>query len=126
MKKHLITISSVFVTGIVCRGLLIKVIRKVLIDELDKMSKEPLTNKQFESPIFETRREADNILSDMMKIIEDYGVVTLLEVNDLLCISGCYTDKYYGWTDISGATLVAAKNGYTINLPMALLIKEDK
>lgn len=68
-------------------------------------------------PIFETRRDAEEILNYMEDLIDEYGFVTVADLYDLVGVSGNYTDNKYGWTDISNAEIVRVRDGYMIKLP---------
>lgn len=70
--------------------------------------------------IFGTRKDADEAVSDMLKILKAYGQVT---VNDLYCIAGLTNDpkaEEYGWTiveHIAKAPIGRVRNGWIIDLP---------
>ena len=68
-------------------------------------------------PIFETRRDAEEILNYIGDLIDEYGFVTVADLYDLAGVSGNYTNNKYGWTDISNAEIVRLKDGYMIKLP---------
>lgn len=75
----------------------------------------------FDDIIFDTRGEAEQVLSSMDDLIDVYGTVSVADLYDLAGITGRnYTDNKYGWTDIRTARVVRVKEGYTLELPRAL------
>ena len=67
--------------------------------------------------ILETRGEAENVLIQLNEILERYHMVSLNDLNDILNITGPWTDQKYGWTDLSNATIVRVRDGYLLSLP---------
>ena len=74
--------------------------------------------------ILETRGEAEEVLSRMDEIIDNYdGIVSVADLYDLVGITGSYTDHKYGWTNLRNAKVVRVREGYILDLPKALPIK---
>ena len=69
--------------------------------------------------IFESRGEAEDLLIQLNEIIEQYHMVSMSDLNDILNITGLYTytDQKYGWTDLSTATTSKVREGYALRLP---------
>ena len=65
----------------------------------------------------ESRGEAEEVLNKMDELLDAYGVVTIADLNDLLGISGEYTDNKYGWTNLRNARVVRVRDGYMLDLP---------
>lgn len=74
----------------------------------------------FDDIILESRGEAENVLSTMDALIEEYGVVSVSELNELVGVTGYYTDNKYGWTSLRTASVVRVRDGYMLKLPKAL------
>lgn len=75
----------------------------------------------FDDIIFDTRGEAEQVLSSMDDLIDVYGTVSVADLYDLAGVTGRnYTDNKYGWTDIRTARVARAREGYTLELPRAL------
>lgn len=73
--------------------------------------------KTYDQVELRTRREAITVLDSMDDLIRRYGHVTIGDLNELLGITGEYTDERYGWTSVRGAEIVSTRNGYKILLP---------
>ena len=74
----------------------------------------------FNDVILDSRWEAEDVLSRMDELIDNYGIVSVADFYDLCGITGSYTDNKYGWTDIRSAQVVRVRDGYKIKLPRAL------
>lgn len=71
----------------------------------------------------ETRGEAEAVLSRMDEIMEEYEVVRVADMYDLVGVTGEHTDNKYGWTNIRNAEIVRVRDGYKIKMPRALPIR---
>lgn len=77
----------------------------------------------FEDPLFETRGDAEIVLSQMDDIIERYRVVKISDLYDLAGISTYnYCLSNYGWTDLRSASVQRVSDGYVIKFPKAMPI----
>lgn len=71
--------------------------------------------------IFETRKDAENVIANMKKIINRHGFVTVSDLYDLCNLSNIsYGNKNRGWNDISSCKPVRVKAGYIIDLPKSI------
>lgn len=72
----------------------------------------------FRDIILETRGEAEEVLSNLVDIVYDYGSASVADLYDLVGVTGNFTDNKYGWTDLSGTRVNRARGGgYIIDLP---------
>lgn len=76
----------------------------------------------FDDIKFDTRGDAENVLIAMEQEIDNYGIVSVADLYELVGITGNYTDNKYGWTDLRTADVVRCRDGYTLKLPRALPI----
>ena len=76
----------------------------------------------FQDLIFESRGEAEEVLTNLLDLIADYGVASVADLYDLVGITGPFTDNKYGWTDLRTASVSRTREGYIINLPKAVAI----
>lgn len=76
------------------------------------------TAHDFRDIILQTRGEAEEVLSNLVDIVYDYGSASVADMYDLVGITGNFTDNKYGWTDLSGCRVNRARGGgYIIDLP---------
>ena len=83
--------------------------------------------RDYEDISFDTRQDAERVLSKMIGTIERYdGTVS---VADLLSFTGfktSYTDRKYGWTNLEKARTYRGRDGrYYIDFPEPMPIEDD-
>lgn len=73
----------------------------------------------FEELEFETRQDASVILSLMYDALRDYGSVSVAEFYAWADVQGNFTDRNWGWRDLSGTgpTRNSRTGKFTLNLP---------
>lgn len=76
----------------------------------------------FDEIILESRGEAEEVLSHLVDLTEDYGQATIADLYSLVGMTSAFTDDKYGWTNLSTATVSRVREGYLINLPKAILV----
>lgn len=69
--------------------------------------------------VLATRAEGEEAVTMMYMLLEQYGVVTVAELYDLLDVSSSFTDHKWGWYDLQGTRVSRARGGggYVLNLP---------
>lgn len=73
--------------------------------------------------VFDTRAEAEEVVTRMGELIDTYGVVSVADMYDMAGISCDYTYNKYGWTSVNNAVVMSIRGGgYIIKLPKAMLI----
>lgn len=74
---------------------------------------------------FETRGDAEAVLSGMEEILSQYDFVTIADLYDLAEIStNNYNVHKYGWNDLREAQVVRSRGGFAIKLPRAIPFKQ--
>ena len=77
----------------------------------------------FDNVTFEEIADAEEVLNQMIDILEDYKSVSVADFCDLANITDEYTDRKYGWTNLSRAEVRRTSGGeYYIKLPKAMLL----
>lgn len=77
----------------------------------------------YDDVIFDSRGEAEEVLSSMYDILDRYKVVSVADLFDLVGLQCKYTDNKYGWMDLRGSEVVRTfDGGYSIRLPKAMSI----
>lgn len=80
------------------------------------------TGYSYDDIILDSRSEAEEVLTRMEELIDQYGMVSVADLYDLVGITGNYTDNKYGWTNIRSAEPIRVRDGYMLRLPKALPI----
>lgn len=71
----------------------------------------------YDEIIIDNRGEAEEVLSALDEIIDQYKAATVLDFYDLVGVTGKHTDQKFGWTDLRSAQVVRVREGYVIKLP---------
>lgn len=72
---------------------------------------------------FDSRGEAEVVKDALLDQIEEFGMVSIGDLYDLVEVTGNYTDYKYGWTDLRTACVERSRNGFYIRLPRAVALK---
>ena len=86
-------------------------------DPRPQLSRQARANHDFREIIIATRAEAEDIRDKMFQLINDYEQVTVLDLYEMVGISGNFTEEKWGWTDIRGMGIVRVARGYLLDLP---------
>lgn len=68
---------------------------------------------------FESRAEADEVLTCMCDLIDQYGSASVADLFDLAGLSCPHTYNKYGWTALRIAEIARVGGGYVLKLPKA-------
>lgn len=77
----------------------------------------------FEDIILESRGDAEKTLDRMFDILEQYGVVTVGDLYQLLGLTTKETDFDWGWEDLGRASTKRVSAGYLLELPKTKYIQ---
>lgn len=86
-------------------------------DSRRDISRNARARHDFDEVIFETRGEAEQVLSLLVDQIIEYQQATVADFYGFVGITSNYTDDKYGWTDLRDASVSRVRNGYLINFP---------
>jgi hypothetical protein len=76
----------------------------------------------FTGVILESRSEGEHVLNEMAMIIEQYNLVTVADLYELVGISAEFTDQNFGWPDLENASVRRVREGWTLDLPRPKVI----
>lgn len=69
--------------------------------------------------LLSSKQDAINILEGMNDIIEQYGVVSVSDLNDMAGYPTSHIDNKWGWMNLSDVQIRQTREGYLIDLPPA-------
>lgn len=69
--------------------------------------------------LLSSREEAENVLETMHDIIDQYEVVSVADLNEMLGQPIGHTDNKWGWYFVTGTRIVQSREGYLLDLPPA-------
>ena len=73
----------------------------------------------YDDLVFDTRGDAEVVLTQMDEMLDRFKVVTVLDMYDAAGVTAPYTADKYGWTNLHDAKIVPVRDGYVIKLPRA-------
>ena len=92
----------------------------------DSRSRAPASNMRSSRPsydygeiIFASQRKAQEALDHLDWCIERYHQASVADLNEAAELSSKYTDRYYGWFDLRGASIHPTSEGWVLDLPPA-------
>lgn len=71
----------------------------------------------FAEYILETRAEAESVIDALDERIRRYSSASVSDLNDLLGVTGSYTDVDWGWFNLRNADTRRVADGYILDLP---------
>jgi hypothetical protein len=86
-------------------------------DPRREMSRQARAMHNFDEIILASRPEAELVMQQMFNSIEQYGVVTVSDLKEMLGVTPDFTDEKWGWADISGLGTTRVRNGWLLDLP---------
>jgi hypothetical protein len=98
-------------------------------DYYDRKDDHPSVNRtrsgySYEDVVVETRGEAEAVRTRLEEIVDEYGMVSVADLYDLVGITGNYTDNNYGWTNVHNVEIIRVYGGgYMLKMPRAIPIK---
>ena len=72
---------------------------------------------EFGNIVYTNRGEAEEVLSRLVDLIEEYDEATVAAFYELSNIESSHTDSRYGWTNLRDAYTDRVRNGYIIRFP---------
>lgn len=75
-----------------------------------------------EDIVFDSRTEAEDVLSALIEDIDDYGITTVGNLYDLVGEKTCPSDFKWGWETLRSARVDRVRDGYIITLPRPVAV----
>lgn len=72
--------------------------------------------------IFETRMDAEEVISTLEETLERYGSVSIADLYDACGVTGEYTDNKWGWKSGARFFVRRVRDGYSIDMPKPTLL----
>lgn len=73
--------------------------------------------QSFEDIVLDERIEAEEVLTTLIELVDQYGIATIADFYDLVGLETTFVDFKYGWDNVSRVDIVRVRDGYVINLP---------
>lgn len=88
--------------------------------DAEKATSRTRSGLDYDDFVFDSRAEAEAVLSQMGDIIEQYKYVTVADLYDMVDKTAPFTANKYGWTSVRNADVARGRDGYTLKLPRAM------
>lgn len=83
-----------------------------------QLSDRARANHDFSELVFNQRGDAEQVLDNLIVAIQEYGMVSVHDLYNLVGIVGSFVDNKFGWTDLQYAEIRAVRGGnYLLVLP---------
>lgn len=89
----------------------------------DRHVQEGLANHDFTVIEIDSRVEAEEVLTQMNFLIDQFDICTLADFKVMVRISPNPLDYKFGWEDIGGARAIASRGSYYLDLPRPIQLK---
>lgn len=86
-------------------------------DPRREMTRRGRASHDFDEIVIDTKVEAEEVLDSMFALLEQYEIVTVADLYEMLGQTSEYTDAKYGWSDLRGSGVTRIKGGYLLDLP---------
>ena len=83
-----------------------------------ELSRRGRATHSFDEIELQSRVEAEEVLSEMDRLLGEYETVTVADLYEMLGITGSHVDERFGWKDLRDARVVRTKGGYLLDLPV--------
>ena len=81
----------------------------------------------FRDLVFTSNRDAEEVLYTLYEYIHEYGHATVADYyNAIPGVSSVYTDKDWGWTDLSDVRIRPVRDGFILTLPRPIYRPDTK
>ena len=82
----------------------------------------PRTVASYDDIILQNRGDAEYVLDQMRDVLDQYKIVRVADLYELIGQTAPFTANRYGWTNLSSATVERVREGYLLKLPRAMPI----
>lgn len=92
------------------------------LDNKRELSPRDRATHNFDDIVLVGRNDAVEVLGNLMDMIADYGQATVGDLYDFVGVTEAYTDRRYGWFDLSRAKIRPVRGGFMLDLPRPTLL----
>lgn len=92
-------------------------------DDRREMSPRGRATHNFQEVIIDNRQEAGMVLDTLIEMIQMYEVATVADMYEASNITPEFSDRQWGWTDLSDAQIVRVREGWMIQVPRPIPLK---
>jgi hypothetical protein len=83
---------------------------------------QPRSHGNYQDLTLPTQQYAEMVLANMYDLLNQYRIVAVADLYEIVNISPQPSDNAYGWTSLEGARISKVREGYLLELPRPTLI----
>jgi hypothetical protein len=87
-----------------------------------EISQRDRAQHEFKEITLETRGEAEDVISRLIDLIDQYGVASVADLYALVDVESSHVDEKWGWDNLSSASTRRESDGYILILPRAIVL----
>lgn len=72
---------------------------------------------KFDDVVFESRPDAEEVLSNLVDLVDQYGVATVSDFYTAAGLESAWADNKWGWDNLSSSEVKRDREGYVLVLP---------
>lgn len=91
--------------------------RVVGADAPRTLSRQARAVHNFNDVVLKTRVEAEDVIDQMRTMVDQYGMVSVNDLYDMVGLTSDFTDAKWGWTNLRSASVRQVRGGYLLDLP---------
>lgn len=81
------------------------------------ISRSSRVRHNFDEIVFETRREAEDVLDRLFELVDRYGSASVGDLYELAGVQASHADQKWGWEELRGTGVGRVRGGYLLELP---------
>lgn len=83
----------------------------------------PIPQPEHNNMVFSSRGDANKVLTPLKEIARKYEYATVMDLYDLVGMTGNFSYDHLGWYDLSEVHVLKVSEGYKLDLPEPSTIK---
>jgi len=81
------------------------------------LSRQARARHDFDEILLESRTDAEEVIDRLFELVSRYESATVADLYELVGLAASHTDHKWGWTDLRGAGVSRARDGFLLDLP---------
>lgn len=82
-----------------------------------QLSKETQARHDFDMIVLDSRAEAVDVVESLIALVGRYNQASVSDLYDLVGVTGSFTDRRWGWTNLDDADVRQVRGGFLLDLP---------
>jgi len=81
------------------------------------LSRQARSRHDFDEIVLESRTDAEEVIDRLFELVSRYESASVADLYELVGLASSHTDHRWGWTDLRGAGVSRARDGFLLDLP---------